>query len=154
LGGSLDIGPVLRSAFSGGMAGAILTFFVSLVKNRAAGQPQRTKFESDSLRAASSRDRKLGGAASVAMPSKSASSIEANLFGPRDAGDAAWSPRRLLKRVAIARHRLLRPGTVAAPTVLPGGLNPSTPQHKAFCGAPSLDDRSQRPLQGLLELAR
>jgi hypothetical protein len=64
------------------------------------------------------------------------SSIESNLFGPHDAGDAVWSPRRLLKRVTIARNRLLRPGTVAARTVLPGGLNPSTPRHHGFVRRP------------------
>jgi hypothetical protein len=59
------------------------------------------------------------------------SSIESNLFGPQDAGDVAWSPPRLLKRVTIARRRLRGPGVVATATVLPAELNPSAPQRQA-----------------------
>jgi hypothetical protein len=53
------------------------------------------------------------------------SAIETRLFGPQDAKSVAWSPRRLLKRVSVARRRLGGRGAVADPTVLPGELNPS-----------------------------
>ena len=40
-GGDLDVGPLLGQAVGGGVAGAILTFIVGLVKNMMAGQPAR-----------------------------------------------------------------------------------------------------------------
>jgi hypothetical protein len=58
-------------------------------------------------------------------------SIESNLFGPQNAGDTAWSPRRLLKRVTVARRRLRRSDVAVTATVLPAGLNPSAPQRQA-----------------------
>ena len=58
-------------------------------------------------------------------------SIESNLFGPQNAGIAAWSPRRLLKRVTAARRRLRRSGAAVSAPVLPAGLNPSVPQRQA-----------------------
>ena len=54
-------------------------------------------------------------------------SIESNLFAPKKDPPSAWSSRELLKRVSIARRRLLRStsiGTVS--NVLPKGLNPVT----------------------------
>lgn len=58
------------------------------------------------------------------------SSIETNLFGPQNAANVTWSPRQLLKRVTIARRRLQQPGSATAVTVLPGTLNPATPQRQ------------------------
>jgi len=55
-------------------------------------------------------------------------SMEMNLFGPAGRSDGAWSSRRLLKRITLARRRLQRSvsrGT--APRPLPDHLNPVAP---------------------------
>ncbi len=68
---------------------------------------------------------------------KEITSIETNLFGPQDAAGVAWSPRRLLKRVTIARRRLRPARAVTRETALPGELNPPTPQrHTGFSRRP------------------
>jgi hypothetical protein len=59
-----------------------------------------------------------------AVLNREISAIETNLFGPQDALSVAWSPRRLLKRVTIARRRLRRSAAVTAESLLPDGLNP------------------------------
>ena len=40
-GGSVDIGALLGQAVGGGLAGAIVTVVVGVIKNMAAGQPAR-----------------------------------------------------------------------------------------------------------------
>ena len=39
--GNVDIGSVIGQAVGGGVAGAIVTFVVGLIKNTMAGQPAR-----------------------------------------------------------------------------------------------------------------
>jgi hypothetical protein len=56
------------------------------------------------------------------------SAIESSLFGRQNATSAAWSPRRLLKRVSAARRRLRQRDAAIEVTVLPPELNPSGQQ--------------------------
>jgi hypothetical protein len=52
-------------------------------------------------------------------------SIETKLFAPQGSKPFTWSPRPLLKRVAIARHHLQRPPSIRrARHALPDSLNP------------------------------
>jgi hypothetical protein len=53
--------------------------------------------------------------------------IEARLFGPPGGEDVKWSARRLMKRIKLARRRLLQPSaTPVAKIDLPKELNPVT----------------------------
>jgi hypothetical protein len=60
-------------------------------------------------------------------------SIEHELFAP-DRGDAAWSPRELLRRVSAARRNLRRRAVGGARTSLPGQLNPTQGQRASARG--------------------
>jgi len=52
-------------------------------------------------------------------------SLEAHLFGPHSGETFKWSPKRLMKRIKLARRRLLQPAAgPVAKTVLPRELNP------------------------------